>query len=88
MTSLAAQRVGLSERGLVRSGMFADITVFDPLTVADSATFENPHRPSVGIVHVFVNGEAVIRGGRLTDARPGRGLLGPGYIPRGRRDRS
>jgi N-acyl-D-aspartate/D-glutamate deacylase len=56
--------------------------VFDPATVADSATFENPHRPSVGIVHVFVNGRAVLRAGLLTDARPGRGLRGPGYIPR------
>jgi dihydroorotase/N-acyl-D-amino-acid deacylase len=85
MTSLAAQRVGLVDRGLVRPGLFADITVFDPATVADSATFENPHRPSTGIVHVFVNGAAVIRSGQLTAARPGRGLLGPGYIPRGRR---
>jgi N-acyl-D-amino-acid deacylase len=85
MTSLAAQRVGLTERGLVRAGMYADVTVFDPATVADSATFENPHRPSVGIQHVFVNGQAVIRDGKLTDARPGRALRGPGYIPRGHR---
>jgi dihydroorotase/N-acyl-D-amino-acid deacylase len=81
MTSLAAQRVGLRERGLLRPGMYADITVFDPRTVADSATFENPHRPSVGIRHVFVNGQAALQDGRLTDARPGRGLQGPGYIP-------
>ncbi len=85
MTSLAAQRVGLVERGLLRAGMFADLTVFDPATVADSATFEDPHRASVGIVHVFVNGRAALRGGRQTDARPGRGLRGPGYIPRERR---
>jgi dihydroorotase/N-acyl-D-amino-acid deacylase len=84
MTSLAAQRVGLTERGLIRPGMFADVTVFDPATVADRATFEDPHRPSVGIVHVFVNGTAVLRDGHLTRARPGRGLRGPGYIRRER----
>jgi dihydroorotase/N-acyl-D-amino-acid deacylase len=79
MTSLAAQRVGLLDRGLVRPGMYADITVFDPATVIDRATFEQPHQPSVGIEYVFVNGQAVWRKGRLTDARPGRGLRGPGY---------
>jgi len=88
MTSLAAQRVGLVDRGMLRPGAFADVTVFDPATVADSATFENPHRPSVGIVHVFVNGQAVIKDGRVTEARPGRGLMGPGYIPRRQRTAS
>ncbi|MGH7568582.1 MAG: N-acyl-D-amino-acid deacylase family protein [Gemmatimonadales bacterium] len=81
MTSLAAQRVGLAERGLLRPGMFADVTVFDRETVADRATFEQPHQPSVGIAHVFVNGRAVLRHGALTDARPGRGLRGPGWAP-------
>jgi dihydroorotase/N-acyl-D-amino-acid deacylase len=85
MTSLAAQRVSLADRGLLRPGMHADITVFDPATVADRATFDRPHQPSVGIVHVFVNGQAVLRDGQLTDARPGRGLRGPGYIPPDRR---
>jgi dihydroorotase/N-acyl-D-amino-acid deacylase len=79
MTSLAAQRVGLADRGLVRPGMYADITVFDPATVIDRATFEQPHQPSVGIEYVFVNGQAVLRRGRMTDARPGRGLRGPGH---------
>ena len=79
MTSLAAQRVGLSERGLIRPGMFADITVFDPATVIDRATFENPHQPSAGIEYVLVNGQIVLRKGQLTSARPGRGLRGPGY---------
>jgi len=79
MTSLAAQRVGLEARGLVRPGMYADITVFDPRTVSDRATFEQPHQPSVGIEYVFVNGQAVLQHGKMTDARPGRGLRGPGY---------
>jgi dihydroorotase/N-acyl-D-amino-acid deacylase len=79
MTSLAAQRVGLTERGLVRPGMFADLTVFNPKTVIDRATFENPHQTSVGIEYVLVNGQIVLRNGQLTTARPGRGLRGPGY---------
>lgn len=80
MTSLATQRVGLTDRGLIRPGMFADITVFNPATVIDRATFDNPHQPSAGIEFVFVNGQAVLRKGQLTDARPGRGLRGPGYL--------
>jgi len=79
MTSLAAQRVGLTDRGLVRPGMFADITVFNPATVIDRATFEQPHQTSVGIEYVFVNGQMVLKQGHMTDARPGRGLRGPGY---------
>jgi N-acyl-D-amino-acid deacylase len=79
MTSLAAQRVGLTDRGLVRPGMFADITVFNPATILDRATFEQPHQTSVGIEYVLVNGEQVLKKGQLTSARPGRGLRGPGY---------
>ena len=85
MTSLAAQRVGLADRGLLRPGMYADITVFDPATIADRATFEQPHQPSVGISYVFVNGRPVIRRAQLTSERPGRGLRGPGYVPPVRR---
>ena len=85
MTALAAQRVGLSDRGLLKAGMAADITVFDPVTVADKATFEQPHQPSVGFAYVFVNGQKVLDHGRLTAARPGRGLRGPGYVPPGAR---
>ncbi|MGH7539228.1 MAG: N-acyl-D-amino-acid deacylase family protein [Gemmatimonadales bacterium] len=81
MTSLAAQRIGLTDRGLLRTGTYADVTVFDPATVGDRATFERPHQPSVGIVFVFVNGQAVLKRGQLTEARPGRGLRGPGYVP-------
>jgi N-acyl-D-amino-acid deacylase len=79
MTSLAAQRVGLADRGLVRPGMYADITVFNPATVIDRATFEQPHQTSVGIEYVFVNGQLVLKKGQITSARPGRGLRGPGY---------
>ena len=79
MTSRAAVRVGLTDRGLLRRGFFADITVFDPGTIRDVATFEDPNRYSVGVKHVFVNGQAVVRDGRITEARPGRPLRGPGY---------
>jgi len=87
MTSLAAQRVGLADRGLLSRGMAADITVFDPASVADKATFEQPHQPSVGFAYVFVNGQKVLDHGKLTAARPGRGLRGPGYVPPERRRR-
>jgi N-acyl-D-aspartate/D-glutamate deacylase len=79
MTSLAAQRVGLNERGLLKPGMYADITVFDPTTIIDLATFEEPAQVSTGISYVFVNGTAVIDGGKVTQALPGRALRGPGY---------
>ena len=85
MTALAAQRVGLYDRGMLKPGMAADITVFDAATVADRATFEQPHQPSVGFAYVFVNGKKVLDHGRLTAARPGRGLRGPGYVPPGSR---
>ena len=81
MTALAAQRVGLYDRGMLKPDMAADITVFDAATVADRATFEQPHQPAVGFAYVFVNGKKVLDHGRLTAARPGRGLRGPGYVP-------
>jgi N-acyl-D-amino-acid deacylase len=70
---------------MLKPGMAADITVFDAATVADRATFEQPHQPSVGFAYVFVNGKKVLDHGRLTTARPGRGLRGPGYVPLGAR---
>jgi N-acyl-D-amino-acid deacylase len=73
-TSLPAARVGLDERGVVKEGMFADFTIFDPNTVCDRATFEDPVQTSVGIVHVIVNGVPVVRDGTPTGARPGRAL--------------
>jgi dihydroorotase/N-acyl-D-amino-acid deacylase len=79
MTGVPAERVGLRERGLLREGWFADITVFDPATVADRATFENPHQTSVGVRYVLVNGRLALAAGRLTGERPGRALRGPGW---------
>ncbi len=72
MTALPAARLNLGDRGLLRPGMKADITVFDPATVADKATFENPHQYAVGVEWVLVNGTPVLAEGKVTDARPGR----------------
>ena len=79
MTSRSAARVGLHDRGILRPGMAADITVFDPATIRDVATFEDPNHYSVGVRHVFVNGRAVVANGAITSERPGRPLRGPGY---------
>jgi N-acyl-D-aspartate/D-glutamate deacylase len=79
MTSLAAQRVGINDRGVLRPGMFADITVFDPATIIDRSTYENPAQLATGVSFVFVNGVAVVDNGRVTAALPGRALRGPGY---------
>jgi dihydroorotase/N-acyl-D-amino-acid deacylase len=79
MTSLPASRVGIRDRGILRPGMMADLTVFDPATVRDVATFEDPGHYSVGVKYVFVNGRAVVAEGKITAERPGRALRGPGY---------
>ena len=79
MTSRPAARVKLMDRGILRAGMAADITVFDPATITDVATFEDPTHYSVGVRYVFVNGRAVVSEGEITDERPGRVLRGPGY---------
>ena len=81
MTSRSAARVGLHDRGILKPGMAADITVFDPATIRDVATFEDPNHYSVGVRHVFVNGRAVVANGVITSERPGRPLRGPGYHP-------
>jgi N-acyl-D-aspartate/D-glutamate deacylase len=78
MTSLAAQITGLTDRGLLRPGLAADIAIFNPDTVADQATFENPMQYPVGIPYVIVNGVVVIDHGQHTGARPGRVLYGRG----------
>ena len=81
MTSKAAARVHLNDRGILRPGMKADITVFDPATIRDVATFENPNHYSVGVKQVFVNGRRVLADGVMTAVRSGRPLRGPGYRP-------
>lgn len=79
MTSKAASRVHLNDRGILRPGMKADITIFDLASIRDVATFENPNRYSTGVKHVFVNGRRVLADGVMTAERPGRPLRGPGY---------
>jgi N-acyl-D-amino-acid deacylase len=79
MTSLPASRMGLADRGILRPGMAADVVAFDPSTVRDRSTYADPLHYSEGIPFVCVNGQLVVDGGRITDARPGRALLGPGY---------
>ena len=79
MTSLAASRVGLLDRGILRPGAFADIAVFDPKTIRDLATFSDPMHYSVGVRYVFVNGRPVVWDGSITDERPGRPVRGAGY---------
>ncbi len=79
MTSLPASRMGLADRGILRPGMAADVTAFDPDTVRDRSTYADPLHYSEGIPFVCVNGQLVVDGGRITSARPGRALKGPGY---------
>ena len=80
LTSLPATNLGLDRRGFIRAGMFADVVVFDPATIADRATFDKPHQYVVGMRHVFVNGVHVLRDGEHTGAKPGRALWGPGKL--------
>ena len=79
MTSLPAARMKLWERGLVRPGCLADLAVFNPATVQDRSTFTAPRAYSEGVPYVMVNGELVVDEGRITSARPGRPVYGPGY---------
>jgi dihydroorotase/N-acyl-D-amino-acid deacylase len=81
MTSAVTTRLNIQDRGVLREGLFADIVVFDPATIRDVATFEEPHQVSVGVRDVFVNGVGVLRNGVHTGATPGRALRGSGYRP-------
>jgi N-acyl-D-aspartate/D-glutamate deacylase len=83
MTSLPASRMGIADRGILRPGMAADVVLFDPATVIDRSTYADPLHYSTGIPYVCVNGQLVVDGGRITTARPGRALKGPGYGKRG-----
>ena len=77
MSALPAQRLGLSDRGVIRQGLKADLAIFDPARVRDTATFEQPHSYAGGVSVVIVNGEVVFENGAMTAARPGRVLYGP-----------
>jgi dihydroorotase/N-acyl-D-amino-acid deacylase len=79
MTSLAASRVGILDRGILRPGMMADITVFDFAAIKDMATYTDSLRYATGVKDVFVNGRPVVTDGKITEERPGRALRGPGY---------
>ena len=80
MSGLPATNLGLVERGFLKEGMFADVVVFDPATIADHATFEKPHQYATGVKHVFVNGVQVLKDGEHTNAKPGRALWGRGKL--------
>jgi len=78
LSGLPATNLALPGRGFLREGMFADVVVFDPATIADRATFETPHQYAVGMTHVFVNGVQVLENGEHTGAKPGRAVWGAG----------
>ena len=80
MTSAVARRLSIQDRGLLQEGLYADIAVFDPRTIIDHATYEQPHQLSTGVMYVFVNGVAVVRDGKHTGALPGQIVRGPGYV--------
>jgi N-acyl-D-aspartate/D-glutamate deacylase len=80
-SALPAQRMRLSDRGVLKAGMWADVVVFDPQTITDRATFENPNQLSEGMQYVLVNGVPVIDSGKATNALPGKVLRGPGWKP-------
>jgi N-acyl-D-amino-acid deacylase len=80
LTGLPATNLELDHRGFLKPGMFADVVVFDPKTIADRATFENPHQFADGVKDVFVNGVQVLKDGEHTGAKPGKALWGPGKI--------
>ena len=80
-SALPAQRMRLTDRGVLKASMWADVVIFDPATVRDRATFDNPNQLSEGMQYVLVNGVPVIDQGKMTGARPGKVLRGPGYTP-------
>jgi len=80
-SALPAQRMRLTDRGVLKVDMWADMVIFDPATVHDRATFDNPNQLSEGMEYVLVNGVPVIDQGKMTGALPGKVLRGPGYVP-------
>jgi N-acyl-D-aspartate/D-glutamate deacylase len=81
VTSLPAQRERLRDRGLLKPGYFADITIFDPATIRDNATYSEPTKLSQGVKYVFVNGQLEFENGQLTGAKAGKPLRGEGWSP-------
>jgi N-acyl-D-amino-acid deacylase len=79
MSGATADRLSIRDRGYLKEGMRADVMIFDPNTIIDRATYERPHQLSVGVIHVLVNGVSVVSDGRVTGAKPGRIVRGPGY---------
>ena len=79
MTSLPAQRERLRDRGLLKEGYFADITIFDPVTIKDTATYAQPAQLAQGVKYVFVNGQLEFEDGKLTGVTAGKPLRGPAY---------
>jgi N-acyl-D-aspartate/D-glutamate deacylase len=79
MSGAVAERLSIRERGELREGMYADVMIFDPATIIDRATYEKPHQLSVGVKYVLVNGTAVVADGKVTGAKPGRIVRGPGW---------
>jgi len=79
LTSFPAGNLKIRDRGSLKEGFFADIVIFDPATVQDHATFENPRQYATGVIHVFVNGEQVLTKGEFTGLLPGRVIRGPGW---------
>ncbi|MGH9894790.1 MAG: amidohydrolase family protein, partial [bacterium] len=84
LTDLPARTLGLRDRGRLAPGYAADVVVFDPATISDHATYQEPHQYATGVVHVFVNGIQVIGNGEHTGAKPGRVVRGPGSSRRKR----
>ncbi|HEX5170017.1 MAG TPA: D-aminoacylase [Cyclobacteriaceae bacterium] len=82
LTSLPASNLKIDRRGSLQSGYFADIAVFDPATIQDHATFEEPKQYATGMIHVFINGVHVLKNGEHTGAKPGRVVYGPGWKPK------
>ncbi len=79
LTSFPAGNLKIKKRGLLKEGYFADIVVFDPETIQDNSTFQEPHQYSTGVSHVLVNGIQVLKDGEHTGAKPGRVVRGPGW---------
>lgn len=79
LTQLSAQKLKIPKRGLLKRGYYADVVIFNPTTIQDQATYENPHQYAIGVEYVFVNGVLVLKNGTHTGAMPGRFVKGPGF---------